>query len=97
MTAATASRPLPKSYLSAEEREILLREGSQNLVYIAEAQEADNNKDGDTAWAWLALTDVPAHTLMSLKNRRGAAFIRELGFNTRKADEKYGPGWLDRD
>jgi len=97
MTAATASRPLPKSYLSAEEREILLREGSQNLVYIAEAQEADNNKDGDAAWAWLAMAEAPAHTLMWLKKRRGAAFIRDLGFDTTEADEKYGPGWLDRD
>jgi len=91
------SRPLPKSYLSEEERKELLREGDMELVYLAESHEADSANDMKSAWAWLALAAIPAHTLMRLKNSRGAQFIRDLGFNTRKADEKYGPDWLDRD
>jgi len=94
---AAASRPLPKSYLSEEEREELLREGDMDFVYLCESQEAGNAKDMKAAWAWMALAAIPAHTLMFLKNSRGAQFIREFGFNTINADEQYGPGWLDRD
>ena len=35
---------------------------------------------------------LPAQS--STVNRRG--WIRELGYDTRRADEKYGEGWLDR-
>jgi len=89
--------PPPKSYLSQEARDALLREGSMNLVYGAESQEAGRAGDSDTAWAWLALAELPPHSLMRLKNSRGAQFIRERGFNTTRADAAYGAGWLDRD
>jgi len=92
-----SSRPLPKSYLSEEEREELLREGDMDFVYLCESQEAQRANDMNASWAWMALAAIPAHSLMFLKNSRGAQFIRELGFNTVNADEKYGPGWLDRD
>jgi hypothetical protein len=88
---------MPKSYLSAETREELLREGDLELVYLAESYEADQAGDGDAAWAWLAHVILPAHTLLFLKWQRGASFIREKGFATTEADAKYGPDWLDRE
>jgi len=96
-TVLTASAATPKSYLPAEEREALLREGGMDLVYIAESQDAGSAGDMDAAWAWMALAKLPAHSLMRLKKSEGAKFIRDLGFNTTKADAVYGPGWLDKD
>jgi len=90
------STATPKSYLSEEKRAALMREGGTNLVYIAESQEAGKVNDMDAAWAWMALAELPAHSLMRLKNSEGADFIRNLGFNTTKADAAYGPGWLDK-
>jgi len=87
----------PTSYLPQAEREALMREGGMNLVYIAESQEAGNADDMDAAWAWMALAELPAHSLMRLKKSQGAQFIRDMGFNTSKADMAYGAGWLDRD
>ena len=39
---------------------------------------------------------VPAEALMVAKECHGADWIRERGYDTRQADEKYGEGWLDR-
>ena len=39
---------------------------------------------------------VPAESLMAAKRSMGADWVRERGYNTRLADEKYGEGWLDR-
>ena len=39
---------------------------------------------------------VPAESLMAIKKSDGPEWIRERCYNTKKADEKYGPGWLDR-
>ena len=98
MTATVATQvKTPRSYLSAEERDQLYREGGVNLVYLAESQDAGRAGDEDAAWAWLAMAELPASTLRGLKRRRGAQFIRDLGFNTRTADEAYGAGWLDRE
>jgi len=95
-TMLTASRETPKSYLSEEKRAALLRESGMNLVYIVESQEAGSAGDMDAAWAWMALAELPAHSLMRLKNSRGAKFIRDWGFNTAPADAAYGSDWLDR-
>jgi hypothetical protein len=84
-----------KSYLSDEEREALLREGGMNLVYLAESQDAGDAGDEETAWAWLSLADLPAHTLMACKETLGADFLRKIGMKTDSADAAYGPGWLD--
>jgi hypothetical protein len=86
---------MPKSYLPAEEREELLREGGMNLVYLSESLDVGKAGDREAAWAWLALADVPAHSLMACKDNFGAGFIREMGFRTESADAVYGPGWLD--
>jgi len=94
---ATTQRATPKSYLSEEERQALLRESGMNLVYIAESQEAGSAGDMDAAWAWMAMAELPAHSLMSLKKSEGAQFIREWGFNTAPADAVYGSDWLDKE
>lgn len=85
-----------KSYLSAEEREKLLRESGMNLVYLAESQDAGEAGDRAAAWQWLALAAVPAHSLKTLKESNGAGFIRKWGFDTSKADAAYGPDWLEQ-
>jgi hypothetical protein len=82
---------MPKSYLPAEEREGL----TQNGIYLAEALAATEAGDLDTSWEWLAMTDLPAYSLMSCKKNLGADFIRERGLNTAPADAEYGRGWLD--
>jgi hypothetical protein len=87
---------MPKSYLPSEEREALMREGGMDLVYLSESQEAGRAGDEDTAWAWLSLADLEPQTLMSLKKRTSGQFIREKKLRTTRADEVYGPGWLDR-
>jgi len=96
---ATLSAPKtpPKSYLLQADREALMREAGINAVYGAESQEADAAGDMDSAWAWLALAELPAHTLMRLKRSQGAQFIRDWRFNTTNADAEYGAGWLDKD
>ena len=39
---------------------------------------------------------VPAESLLAAKENHGADWIRERGYDTRRADKKYGEGWLDR-
>ena len=39
---------------------------------------------------------VPAESLLVAKECHGADWIRERGYDTRRADKKYGEGWLDR-
>jgi len=92
---SSTARPLPKSYLSEEELEDLRREASMNLRPLMESDAAGKAGDEDTAWSWLALADLPAHSLMFLKKQRGAHFIREYGFPTEEAEARYGKNWLD--
>ena len=70
--------------------------GTQRCVYYAEAWKAHEAKDNEVFWQWFSLIVVPAHSLKSLKRRRGAEFIRTLGFDTTEADEAYGPGWRNK-
>jgi len=97
LTSPTTPTLPEKSYLPQARRDVLMREGDTDLLYIAESQEARDAGDMDTAWRWLALADVPAHTLMFLKDQYGAQFIRDFGFDTTAADAQYGAGWLNRD
>ena len=87
----------PKSYLTDEDR-VRRRAGgmSENAILLAESRAADHAGDEEAAWAWLALAELPAHSLAFLKNQQGAAFIQSHGFNTAQADAAFGPGWLDR-
>ena len=86
-----------KGYLSKEEQEEQLRlyHGKIECVYSAEADKAHKAGDDATFWQWLSLIAVPAYSLKSLKRWRGANFIRELDFDTSKADTAYGAGWLE--
>ena len=86
-----------KGYLSREEQEEELRRhhGDKESVYVAEGNRANKVNDDETFWQWYSLVVLPAYSLKSLKRWRGADFIRELGFDTREADEAYGPGWLE--
>ena len=86
-----------KGFLSREEQEAQLRRhhGDIEMVYYAEARKAHQAKDDEIFWQWSSLIVVPAYALKTLKRRRGADFIRALGFDTSKADEAYGPGWLE--
>ncbi|AQX31546.1 hypothetical protein [Bartonella schoenbuchensis] len=90
-------KKLPKSYMTDEQREKLRTGGlSQNSIYIAESDAADRANDGQTAWEWLAMTELPAHSLLCLRKWNGPQFIRDMGFSTKNADEEYGPDWLDK-
>ncbi len=79
------------------EREELRAGGlDQDCIYIAEAEAAEKANDGQAAWEWLAMVELPAHTLLNLKHHNRAQFIRDMGFSTKNADEKYGSDWLDK-
>lgn len=87
----------PKSYMTDEERDSERAGGmSENGILLAESMAAGNAGDEEAAWQWLALAELPAHTLAFLKGQCGAAFIRERGFQTANADAAYGRGWLDQ-
>ena len=68
-----------------EERRAILNAGFEKLL----------NDDLDGAIKALAKTQVTAETLAMFKETRGADWIREQGFDTTRADERYGAGWLD--
>jgi len=98
LTHSPSGKPLPKSYLSAEEREEILREEGFDALCSAENFAAGEAGDRKAAWAWLAaVEDIPPHILMFLKIQRGAQFIRDLGFNTAPAEAVYGADWLEKE
>jgi hypothetical protein len=83
---------MPKSYLPAAEREGL----TQNEIYLAESQAADDAGDAETSWAWLRHADLPAYSLKTLKHILGADFVREQNFKSiEEANRMYGKNWLD--
>ena len=86
-----------RGYLSKAEQaeQLRLHHGDKESVYVAEGDRANKVNDDETFWQWYSLVVLPAYSLKSLKRWRGADFIRELGFDTREADEAYGPGWLE--
>ena len=80
--------------LTAEERAAL----SENSKIVLAMMEAEDRGDRAEADRLLSALEGPAHTLMAIKNSPGGAdWIRRMNLNTRLADEKYGPDWLDRD
>jgi hypothetical protein len=83
---------MPKSYLPAAEREGL----TQNEIYLAESQAADDAGDEEASWAWLSHADLPAYALKGIKRILGADFVRSLNFKSmEKANQAYGENWLD--
>ena len=94
--ATMSDSPRPKNYLTDEERAEKRAGGmSENGILLAESGAAGRTGNEEAAWAWLALVELPAHSLAFLKDRHGADFVRSRGFNTTQADAEYGPGWLD--
>ena len=87
-----------KGYLSKEEQEERLRlyHGDIEMVYLAESDRADKAGDEETFWQWFSLMALPGHTLMTFKGWFGAGFIRGMGFDISRANEDYGPDWLDK-
>ena len=78
---------------TAEER-AALSENSKIVLAMMEARDRGDQAEADRL---LSTLEGPAHTLMAIKNSPGGAdWIRRMKLNTRLADEKYGPGWLDR-
>ena len=63
---------------------------------LANAVEALKRNDLAATSEHMSRVPVPAETLMALKKCGDADRIRRLRLNTSLADEKYGPGWLDR-
>ncbi|MGK2742042.1 hypothetical protein ACSHT0_14200 [Tepidicaulis sp. LMO-SS28] len=89
---------MPKSYLCEKERQELLdARVSENLMYLVESRAADDAGDGETSWAWLALAEIPASSLLMLKRVEGADYIRARGLRTETAEAAYGKDWLDRE
>ena len=72
---------------------------SRTLDVLEALQDAREACDYQTYYALLPQLQIPAGTLMGMKNTPdlGADFIRELRLDTSLADARYGPGWLDRD
>ncbi|AQX31540.1 hypothetical protein [Bartonella schoenbuchensis] len=90
-------KKLPKSYMTDEQREELRAGGlSQNGIYIAESEASRKANDIQTTWEWLAMAELPAHSLLCLRKWNGPQFIRDMGFSTKNADAEYGPDWLDK-
>ena len=71
---------------------------SGNTKILVEMWEAEDRGDQAEAARLFSALECPAHTLMAIKNSMpgGRDFILRNNLNTRLADEKYGPGWLDR-
>lgn len=88
---------LPKSYLDADKREILLIHGGEHAVAMAESRAARHAGDKETATAWLQCTQLSAESLMMMKLWNGADYIRNMGFATDAAEKVYGSDWLERE
>ena len=81
------------SEYTAEER-AALSESSKIVLAMMEAEDRGDKAEADRL---LSKLEAPAHTLMAIKNAPGGTdWIRAMNLNTRLADEKYGPDWLDR-
>ncbi|MDR0787354.1 MAG: hypothetical protein LBG44_05755 [Gemmatimonadota bacterium] len=92
MTTAT----FPKSYMTDAEREAMRQSGlSENSIFGAESEAADEAGDNDTAWKWLGLATLPAYYLLGLKHSSGADYVRSRGLNLAPAVEAYGADWLE--
>ena len=77
---------------TAEERAAL----SENSKILLAKWEAEDRGDQAEADRLLSALEAPAHTLMAIKRTFGADWVRAMNLNTRLADEKYGPDWLDQ-
>ncbi|MDR3055331.1 MAG: hypothetical protein LBU53_08020 [Zoogloeaceae bacterium] len=77
MTTTTLDRPLPRSYMTEEQKVGM----SQNAIYVCESVLADEAEDEEAAWAWLALAKMPESANYILKEVCGDEFLKAKGFN----------------
>ncbi|MDR2215735.1 MAG: hypothetical protein LBE59_07835 [Nevskiaceae bacterium] len=85
----------PKSYLSDAQRQAYANTTADHLCAV-EALAATKADDPQTAFAWMACRqDMPPEALLFLKRTSGADFIRKYGFDLQRANEEFGPDWLD--
>jgi hypothetical protein len=75
-TKPDADRPLPRSYMSEEDKVGL----SQNAIYVCESMDAKKAGDEEASWAWLALAKLPESAEYILKEGCGEEFLRAKGF-----------------
>jgi hypothetical protein len=76
MTAPTTpNRSLPCSYLSEGKKAGL----PQNVIYACESSAAIKAGDEDTAWAWMAMADIPASAKSALESHYGEEFLKSKG------------------
>jgi hypothetical protein len=76
-TTTLQNRPLPRSYLSEEDKVGL----SQKAICLCESVEADEAGDEEASWRWLALAGVEERTKRALIKTCGAEFLRSKGFD----------------
>ena len=67
------------------------------LLTISDALNAKRRGDFDTYCELLRTVPTPASVLMAMKYCGYDDIIRKYDLDTSLADEKYGPGWLDRE
>ena len=72
-------------------------EFEQEMENAIEYVRALMRKDREEADRLRPLVKFEAESLMIFKREYGAEYVRSRGYNTEKADKKYGPGWLDRE
>ena len=78
---------------TADERAALPR-NSKIILAMWEAEDRGDMAEADRLFSEL---DIPAHTLMAIKDTPGGVdFIRSHNLHTHLAEEKYGPDWMDR-
>ena len=82
--------------LTTEQRAALpaaLPRNSRIVEAMLEAEERGEMAEYDRLFSEL---DVPAHTLMAIKNTPGGVdYIRSRNLRTHLAEEKYGPDWME--
>ena len=83
---------MPTITIEVTERQL---EARRQLNIIGQLCEAFDRDDEAAILELNKQLTPPAGTLMNMKKAAGADWIREQGYDTRHADEKYGPGWLD--
>lgn len=90
-------RNLPISYFSAAEKAKILADyhGDIECLYLLECEKARKAEDFDNYWAWNSKIKHSTKNLKLFKRWKGAAFIKEMGFDTSNADNALGRDWLD--
>ena len=71
-------------------------EPDEQIALIDAINEADTRGDEETVRRLTRKLEPPADALLGGKIAGGADFIREMGYITRLAEEKYGKDWLEK-